>query len=151
MSDNKKYYYLKLKENFFETHAMRIMDGMPDRYRLTVLLLKLYLDSLHYDGMVCMSPSTPYTIETLSAVLKEKPRIVSKALDVFQELGLITRLPSGIIYMDDIQNFVGRSSTEGDRKREYRMRIKQEEIRGSIPPEMYRPEGGQMSGLKPIF
>ncbi|NWK12126.1 phage replisome organizer, partial [Clostridium cadaveris] len=32
MADNKKYYYLKLKDNFFDTDAMIVLESMPDGY-----------------------------------------------------------------------------------------------------------------------
>ena len=30
MADNRKYYYLKLKEGFFETEELKILQSMPD-------------------------------------------------------------------------------------------------------------------------
>lgn len=50
MSDNKKYYYMRLKENFFDSDAMVIMESMPDGYLYSNILLKLYLKSLKGDG-----------------------------------------------------------------------------------------------------
>ena len=32
MADNKKYYYLKLKEDFFESDEAVILESMPDGY-----------------------------------------------------------------------------------------------------------------------
>lgn len=51
---------------------------------------------------------------------------LEKALDIFKELGLIEILDSGAIYMMDIQNFIGKSSTEADRQREYYNRIERD-------------------------
>ena len=33
MSDNKKYYYLKLKENFFDSAEIKILESMPNGYK----------------------------------------------------------------------------------------------------------------------
>nr|DAF64725.1 MAG TPA: DnaD like replication protein [Siphoviridae sp. ct7dP4] len=30
MSDNKKYYYLRVKENFYDSDEMIILESMPD-------------------------------------------------------------------------------------------------------------------------
>lgn len=51
MADNKKYYYLKLKENFFESDEAIILESMPDGYIYSNILLKLYLRSLKNDGL----------------------------------------------------------------------------------------------------
>ena len=50
MSDNKKYYYLKLKENFFDSEEMIILQNMPDGYLYSDILMKLYLRSLKNAG-----------------------------------------------------------------------------------------------------
>ena len=62
----------------------------------------------------------PYNAEILSKVTRHNVAVVEKALYLFEELGLIEKLSNGAIYMLDIQNFIGKSSTEADRKRNYR-------------------------------
>ena len=68
----------------------------------------------------------PYTPETLAIVLRHDVEIVATAIDVFERLGLIEKPDGGAIFMTDIQNFIGESSTEADRKRAYRARIERE-------------------------
>ena len=46
MSDNRKYYYLKLKENFFTTEKMVILESAQDGLLYSNLLLKMCLMSL---------------------------------------------------------------------------------------------------------
>ena len=43
MADNRKYYYLKLKEGFFESEEIKILESMKDGYMYSNILLKLYL------------------------------------------------------------------------------------------------------------
>ena len=135
MSENKSYYYLKLKESFFESPSVRVLLDRNNGQRLVLLLLRMYLSALHYDGLLCLTPDRPYTVETLAAVTGENVRFVSGALNLFRELGLVTVLPSGFIFMDEIQNYVGKSSTEGDRKREYRSRIRRMELSAALTGE----------------
>lgn len=46
MSDNKKYYYLRVKENFYDSDEMIILESMPDGFLYSNILIKLYLRSL---------------------------------------------------------------------------------------------------------
>jgi hypothetical protein len=51
-------------------------------------------------------------------------------------------LDTGAIYMLDIQNYIGESSTEADRKREYRLEIekertKKQQLEGQMSGQMY--------------
>lgn len=126
MSDNKKYYYLKLKDSFFDTDSMIVLESMPDGYKYSNILLKLYLRSLKGDGKLMFNERIPFNSTILSQVTRHSVGDVEKAIKVFKELDLIEILDNGAIYMLDIQNFIGESSTEGDRKRLYRKEIEQE-------------------------
>ena len=126
MSDNKKYYYLKLKENFFESDSMILLESMKDGYLYSNILMKLYLRSLKDNGRLMLNGTIPYNSQMLASVTRHQVGTLEKALDIFKELGLIEILDSGAIYMMDIQNFIGRSSTEADRQRKYYNRIESE-------------------------
>lgn len=126
MSDNKKYYYLKLKDSFFESDSIIMLESMKDGYIYSNILLKLYLRSLKNEGKLMFNNRIPYNETILAQVTRHSVGDVEKALKLFRELDLIEVLDNGAIYMLDIQNFIGESSTEADRIREYRKRIEQE-------------------------
>ena len=123
MSDNKKYYYLRLKDNFFDSDELKILESMKDGYLYSNILLKLYLRSLKNDGKLVVNDRIPYNAEMLASVTGHQIGTVKQALSIFKDLGLIDVLENGAIYMLDIQNFIGKGSSEADRKREYRQRI----------------------------
>lgn len=126
MADNKKYYYLKLKENFFESEELMLLESQENGMEYSLILLKMYLRSLKGEGKLMFRNLIPYTPETLAKVLRHNVEIVTAAIEVFEGLGLIEKLDGGAIFMTDIQNFIGESSTEADRKRAYRARIERE-------------------------
>ena len=145
MSDNKKYYYLRLKDNFFDSDELKILESMKDGYLYSNILLKLYLRSLKNDGKLVVNDRIPYNAEMLASVTGHQIGTVKQALSIFKDLGLIDVLENGAIYMLDIQNFIGRGSSEADRKREYRQRIETDrtnvqtkvlEISEKSPPEI---------------
>lgn len=136
MSDNRKYYYLKLKDNFFDSEELIVVESMENGYIFSNILLKLYLKSLRNDGKLLINNRIPYNPTLIAKVIRHNPVMVEKALQMFEQLGLIEVLKNGTIYMSDIQSLIGKSSTEADRKREYRKRIETEK--------------GQMSQLCPL-
>lgn len=123
MSDNKKYYYLKLKENFFDSAEIKILESMPNGYKYSNLLLKLYLKSLRYEGMLRLNEYIPYNTEMISAITSIDVDTVRVAFDLLKKLKLIEVLDDGTIFMLEIQNFIGKSSTEADRIRNYRKKV----------------------------
>ena len=126
MSDNKKYYYLRLKDNFFDSDELKILESMKDGYLYSNILLKLYLRSLKNDGKLVFNERIPYSVDMLSSITGHQVGTIKQALTIFKDLGLIDVLDNGAIYMLDIQNFIGKGSSEADRKREYRQRIEEE-------------------------
>ena len=126
MADNQKYYYMRLKQDFFETEEMIILESMQDGYLYSNILLKLYLRSLKRDGKLMFNDTIPYSAEVLATVTRHSVGTIEKAMDVFQKLGLVEVMDDGAIYMLQIQNFIGKSSTEAERKRRYRDKIKLE-------------------------
>lgn len=140
MADNKKYYYMRLKENFFDSDEMIILENMDngDGIIYSNILLKLYLRSLKYEGRLMFNERIPFNPQMLSTIVRHPVGVVEKALKAFVDLGLVEVMDNGAIYMLDIQNFIGKTSTEADRKKIYRAQIAKE--KGLLI------EDGQMSG-----
>ena len=126
MADNKKYYYLRLKDNFFDSDEIVLLESMQDGYIYSNILLKLYLRSLRDNGRLMFNGAIPYSPQMIATITRHQVGTVEKALKIFAEMGLIEILDSGAIYMLNIQNMIGKSSTEADRRREYYNRIEAE-------------------------
>ena len=126
MSDNKKYYYLRVKENFYDSDEMIILESMPDGFLYSNILIKLYLRSLKNNGKLMFNDRIPFNPEMLSKITRHPVAVVEKAVSIFKEMNLIDVLDNGAIFMLDIESFIGKSNTEADRKRDYRRRIEKE-------------------------
>lgn len=144
MSVNKKYFFLRLKENYFEQDAIVLLGSMPDGILYSNILLKLYLKSLKHDGKLQLDEGIPLTTPMLAALFRQQVGTIEHALKIFAELGLVERLDNGVLYMTNIELLVGHSSTEGERKRRARKALQRNpqalpEAGADIcPPELER-------------
>ena len=130
MLNNSIYFYMRLKENFFDSEEIVIIEGMEKGYTYEVILLKMYLKSLKNNGRLVLTENIPYTLPMLAKVIRHTEEDVKEALEIFSSLGLIEIIETTeAIYMTQIQNYIGKSSTEGDRKREYRRQIEEEKTK----------------------
>ena len=127
----KGYYYLKLKENFFESDELKILESMENGYLYSNILLKLYLKALKNNGKLTFNEFIPYDIKMLATITGHNVDIVEKAIKIFQGMHLIDILDNGAIFMLDMQKMIGSISNEGVRKAEYRERIKLEKENGT--------------------
>ena len=145
MSDNRKYYYLKLKESYFDDDAIVLLESMQDGMLYSNILLKLYLKSLKYGGTLQLDENIPYTAQMIATITRQQVGTVERALQIFMKLGLVEPLDNAALYMSNIELFIGQSSTEGERKRRARMKIsEQKRLSGQVseakadicPPEI---------------
>ena len=133
MSDNRKYYYLKLKESYFDDDAIVLLESMQDGMLYSNILLKLYLKSLKYGGTLQLDENIPYTAQMIATITRQQVGTVERALQIFMKLGLVEPLDNGALYMSNIELFIGQSSTEGERKRRARMKIsEQKRLSGQV-------------------
>ena len=141
MADNRKYYYLKLKENFFDSDSIVLLEDMKDGILYSNILLKLYLKSLKNGGKLQLDEHIPYTAQMIATLTRHQIGTVERALEIFRQLGLVEQLDSGAFYMTDIELMIGQSSTEAERKRAARL-----ENKALLPP---RTNGGHLSDIRP--
>ena len=141
MSDNRKYYYLKLKENYFDDDSIVLLESMQDGVLYSNILLKLYLKSLKHGGRLQLDEDIPYTAQMIATITRQQIGTVERALQIFLKLGLVEVLDSGTFYMSNIELLIGQSSTEADRKRAARLQNK--------ALSALRISGGHLSDIRP--
>ena len=141
MSDNRKYYYLKLKENYFDDDSIVLLESMQDGVLYSNILLKLYLKSLKHGGRLQLDEDIPYTAQIIATITRQQIGTVERALQIFLKLGLVEVLDSGTFYMSNIELLIGQSSTEAERKRAARLQNK--------ALSALRISGGHLSDIRP--
>ena len=114
MSDNRKYYYLKLKENYFDEDAIVLLESMQDGILYSNILLETVPSkSLKNGGKLQLDENIPYTAQMIATITRQQVGTVERALQIFMKLGLVEPLQNGALYMSNIELLIGQSSTEG--------------------------------------
>ena len=121
-----RYFYLMLKDNFYDSDDMVLLESMENGYLYSNILLKLYLKSLKDKGKLMYKDRIPYNVEMLAKLTRHNVDVVRSAINLFQQMGIVEILDNGAIFMLDIENYIGKSSTEADRRRAYDRRIAEE-------------------------
>ena len=62
----------------------------------------------------------------IATITRQQVGTVERALKIFMKLGLVEPLPSGALYMSNIELLIGQSSTEGERKRRARLALQEQ-------------------------
>ena len=116
----KRYYWLKLQENFFERDEIKIIEAMPNGKDYILFYLKLMLKSINDSGRLMFKNTIPYTPDMLSTVTRTNIDVVRVAVDTFIGLGLMEKLDDGALFMGEVNKILGTETEYAQKKREYR-------------------------------
>lgn len=131
----KRYYWLKLKEDFFEDDTINWLEEQENGKDYVIFYLKLCLKSLSNDGYLIRyvgEKLLPYDVKALAKLTDTHADTVAVAMKTFIEIGLIERLDSGEIYLKQIDEMVGSETDAAIRKRRSRAKLQVEEQRNQI-------------------
>lgn len=120
MAENRKYYFLKLKEDFFDQREIVVLEGSKDGVLYVNILLKLYLKSLRHDGKLLLNEMTPLSAEMIALLTRHEVGTVERAMRAFTQIGLVEVLEDNTYYMPEIEEMTGKGSSDGERKARYR-------------------------------
>lgn len=124
MKENKKYYWLKLKEDFFDDKYIKALRKLPDGEALVIVYLKMQLKSLKTEGFIQYDHILPSAEEELALVLDEDVNIVRLTLNAIVNMGLVERWENDTLYMVAMQNLIGSETAAAERVRKHRQKQK---------------------------
>ena len=117
-NDNKRYYWLKLKKDFFQQHQIKVLKALPNGRLYALIYLELLAESCSHDGELRFSKMMPYDTVTLAAVIDEDKDNLEKAIETLERLELVEIIDDGTIYMSEIERLLGSETGQTIRKRE---------------------------------
>ena len=112
-----KFYWLKLKRDFFKRHDIRIIESMPNGKDYILFYLKLLLESIDHDGKLRFSETIPYNEQMLSVITNTNVDVVKSAMDVFIGLNMVEIQDDKTIYMQEVEKLVGSETKWAEKKR----------------------------------
>ncbi len=118
----KKYYWLKLKNDFFDSDDIKLVEAMPNGKDYILFYMKLLLKSINTKGRLLYKDIIPYTPEMLSTITNTNIDVVKSAIKLFSDLQLIDMFDNGELYMIETENMIGSEGDSAERVRKYRER-----------------------------
>lgn len=127
MSENKRYHWLKLKQDFFEDDTIFWLEEQENGKNYVIFYFKLCLKSLQDNGQLIRYVGErliPYDIRALARLTNTSSDTVAVAMKIFLEIGLVETLETGEIYMTQINEMIGSETDSARRVRKHRVRKK---------------------------
>ena len=140
--DNTKFYWLQLKEDFFDEDAIEWLEEQPNGKEYSLFYLKLCLKSLKTNGVLIRRVGNmlvPYDHVKLGELTKTSPDTAMVAMNLLTKIGLVKILENGELYLTQIETMIGSQSKSAFKKQQQR------ELRSKETPLLSEGEtkGGQ--------
>lgn len=120
----KRYYWLKLKEDFFRDKRIKKLRKIAGGDTYTVIYLKMLLKTLNTDGVLQYEGIEDSFAEELALDLDEDPDNVEITLNFLISSGLMVELPDNQFALTEVAENVGSETSSAQRVREHRERQK---------------------------
>ena len=122
-SRDKKYWWLKLKENFFDDEIIDWLLEQPNGEKYCIFYQRLCLKSLKMEGVLLRQVGNfliPYDIAKIAEFTKTPIDTARVAINLLKQIGLVSIEDNGTIYMTQVKNMVVVSTKKADDMREAR-------------------------------
>lgn len=121
---DKKYYWLRLKRDFFKRHDIQIIEAMPNGKDYILFYLKLLCESVDHEGNLRFSDAIPYSEQMLATITNTNIDVVRSATKVFIELKMMDVMDDGTYYMCEVNKMIGVASQDDHTRESTRQRVK---------------------------
>lgn len=129
MADNKKFYWIKLKTDFFNSEQIDFLMSQDNGCQYVVLYQMLCLNTANNKGRLATSIGemiVPYNIDKITRDTKYfNTDTVIVALELFKKLGLVYEEEHNILKISNFDEMVGSETKWAEKKRIYREKQKQ--------------------------
>ncbi len=126
MARQKKLFWLKLKDDFYDREEIKIIEDMDNGTDYINFYLKLLLKSVKTEGRLYFRDTIPYSPKMLASITGTNIDTVKVGVDLFLGLGLMEKWDDGTLFMVETQNMIGSETSWAKYKREQREKEKKE-------------------------
>jgi len=118
----KKYFWLKLKADFFTSRAMKKLRRIAGGDTYTIIYLKLQLLSLKDEGALYYEGVEPTFYEEMALALDEDAENVRATLIFLDSMGLIKQQSEHEFILTEVPYLIGGESESAERVRRFRQK-----------------------------
>lgn len=130
-----KYYFLKLKDDFFTSEKVIALESCSKGSTALLALIKMQSLSLKKDGVICMTENKGFSENSLAAILHINKDDIQEVLNLLVEFEFISIDKNKVISILDFENLVMSETKDAERKRAAREKKKQEQMQQQQQPQ----------------
>ena len=134
MGKDKKYYWLKLKANFFDSKEMLRLRSIAGGDTYTIIYLKMLLLSLKTDGLLEYDGIDATQDEEIALLLRENLDNVKLTIAFLKRVGLLEMVNKNDFFLNQVPTLTGGETQGAERQRRHRENVKALQCHADVTP-----------------
>jgi predicted phage replisome organizer len=128
----KRYYWLKLYDTFFDNKTSKYLRKLPDGDKILLVYLKLQLKLLKSEGIFVYENLCDNIAEEIALTLDEDSNIVKLLLAALEKTKTIEYLNENTFMLSEMQDLIGSEGSSAARVRNHRKKYKLLQCNGQV-------------------
>lgn len=120
MGENKRYYWLKLKKDFFDSKEMKKLRKLAGGDTFTIIYLKMQLLSLADEGKLYFDGVEDSFAEEIALQIDEDPENVKVTILYLQKVGLVEMQAENELFLSEVPYMTGSETDKAEYMRKKR-------------------------------
>ena len=120
VTENRRYYWLQLKDDFFNSKEMKLMRKLPGGEEITIIYLKMMLVSLSEQGKLYFEGLAEDLAEELSLIIDEDSEAIRLTLMFLTKKKLLTTSDNYQFNLEQVPEMIGSETASARRVRKHR-------------------------------
>ncbi len=138
MSNNKRYYWLKLMKDFFIQARIKKLRRIAGGDTYVIIYLKLMLLSINTDGVITFESIENTIEEELALILDEEVKNIEVVLAYLIANKLCQQISNNKYDLKEVQSLIGSETATAERMRKSRERKKQNTLKcNNVTPKLH--------------
>lgn len=134
ISKTKKYFWLKLKDNFFEEKYIKLLRKQENGDKMVIIYMKMQLKSLKNEGYIYYEELESTPLEELALDIDEDVDIVKITVDKLIEKKIVEKLKDETLYLVKMKEVIGKEDKSAERVRKHRSSKKEKMLQSNAEP-----------------
>ena len=131
-----KFYWLKLKKDFFKRHDVLYIRSLPQGDEIVLFYLQLMLESVDHEGELRFNEYIPYNYSMLASITNSSQDLVETAMQQLRALGLVEIEEDQTIRLPKVVKMIGSASDTDEARRQRRCRERKKAERDKMSHEV---------------
>lgn len=133
----KRYFWLKLKDDFFSQKEIKMLRRISGGDTFTVIYLKILLLSIRNDGKVYFDGIASNMVEEIALEIDEDVENVQITFNYLQQKGLLVFNSDDEVELSNIHSMIGSETAAASRMRKSRSKKEIEAKRNNVTPQLH--------------